>query len=102
MCVVKFVQSDMNDEILLRECHVLIHLPRASVRQSRFLYEWSRGNAYLKCVIEVSHFAKIVEELVDTGLVVLDEWVQRDHVRFFRIRRLVGQILEHLRNLQPT
>ena len=57
--------------------------------------------SHFKGVIKIANLAQVVEELVDTGLVVLNEWVQCDHVRFLCVRRLVGQILEHLCDLQP-
>lgn len=54
MGVVKFVQGDTNLEITLRQRHVLIEF---------------------EGVIEISHFAKIIQEVVDACFVVLNEGV---------------------------
>lgn len=77
--VVQFIERDANLQVTLRQRHILVHL---------------------KSVVEVANLAKVVQELVDSRLVVLDERVERDHVSFLGIRRLVGQILQHFRNLK--
>lgn len=55
-----------------------------------------RMRTYLQGVIKVAHLAETVEELVNPCLIVLDEWVQRDHVCFFCVRRLIREVLQHL------
>ena len=54
---------------------------------------------YLEGLVEIANFAKLVQEAVDLRLVVLDEGVEGGHVHLLRVRRLVGKVLEHLRNL---
>lgn len=55
---------------------------------------------YFKSVIEIPDFAEVVEELVDARFIVFYEGVERDHVDLLRIRGLVCEILQHLRNLE--
>lgn len=97
VCVVQFVHGYVDDQILLGERHVLIHLGVAVI-QYPLLHDTGR-KTYLKCIVEIHHFTQSIEELVDTGFVVLNEGVERHHVRFFRIRRLIREILQHLGDL---
>lgn len=55
---------------------------------------------HLKSVIEVADLTKVIQEEIDPGFVILHERVKNDHVCLFRIRRLVGQILQHLCDLK--
>ena len=55
--------------------------------------------AYLQRIIEVSNLTQVVQELVYSCFIVLDERVQLTHVRFLGVRWFVGEILEHLRDL---
>jgi hypothetical protein len=59
-----------------------------------------RAGWYLESVVKVANFAKTVQELVDSCLVIFHKWIERCHVRFFRIRRFVCQVLEHFCDLQ--
>lgn len=45
---------------------------------------------YLKRVIEVTDFTKIVQKLIYAGFVVLDEGIERHHVCFLGVRWLVS------------
>lgn len=45
----------------------------------------TRMRTHFEGVIEVANFAKIVQELVDACLVVLNEGVQGDHICLLRI-----------------
>lgn len=40
---------------------------------------------YLKRIIEIANFAKIVQELIDPRLIVLYKWIQRGHVCLLRV-----------------
>ena len=51
---------------------------------------------HLQSVVEVANLAQTVEELVDSRLVILNEWIQRDHVCLLCIRRFICEVLEHL------
>lgn len=95
MCVVQFVKGDMNHQVFLRQSHVLVHLEDSQ----KSFWMIHAGRTHLKSVVEVSDLAEVVQELVDPRLVVLHERVQRHHVCLLRVRRLVGQILQHLRDL---
>ena len=55
----------------------------------------------LKSLIKVSDFAQIVQELIDASLVVLNEGIQRHHVRLLGVRRLIREVLKHLCDLNP-
>lgn len=74
MCVIQFVQRDIDHQILLREGHVLIHLQKFNSYQFSEISELLL-QAHLKGVIEVADFAKVVEKLVDTGFVILNKRV---------------------------
>jgi hypothetical protein len=55
---------------------------------------------HLQSVVEVANLAQTVEELVDPRLVILNEWIQRDHICLLCVRRLICKVLEHLCYLQ--
>lgn len=57
---------------------------------------------YLQRVIEVTNFTKIVEELINSGFIVLHKRVECHHIRLLRIRRLIRQILEHFGDLNSS
>ena len=101
MCVVQLIKGDMDEEVLLRERHILVHL--RSSRQSTNL-EGGKVDitTNLKSIIEISNLAQIVQKLVDPCFVVFDEGIQCDHVGFLRIRRFVRQILEHFGDLRGS
>jgi hypothetical protein len=79
LSVEQLVERDVDLQVLLRQRHVLIHLER---------------------VVEVGDVAQRVEELVHARLVVVDEGLERHHVRFLGVRRLVGEVLEELGDLR--
>ena len=54
--------------------------------------------AYFQAFIKVIHVAEVVEELRDALLVAVDERIQRHHVHLLAVRRLIGEILQHLGN----
>jgi hypothetical protein len=100
MRVVQLVESDMDEEVLLGECHILVHL-----RSSRQLGDLEGGKVEvtatnLKSIVEVSDLAQIIQKLVDPSFVVFNEGIERDHVGFLRVRGFVRQILEHFGNLR--
>jgi len=86
----------MYHEILLGQCHVLIHLKRR--HKQRTATEWTII-VYLESIVEIADFAQIVQELVDARLVIFDERIEGHHILFLGIRRLVRQVLKHLRYL---
>ena len=90
----------MDEEVLLGERHILIHLesPRRSANIEGEKVEVMATN--LKSVVEVSDLAQVVQKLVDPRLVVFNERIERDHVGFLRVRRFVRQILEHFGDLR--
>ena len=60
MCVVQLVEGDMDEEVLLGECHILVHL--RSSRQSANL-EGDKVDIIttnLKSIVEVSNLTQIV------------------------------------------
>lgn len=82
VCIVQFIQCDVDDKIFLGQCHVLIHLRKLP---QNVAFVRGEGNTHLKGIVEIADFAKIVQELVDPRLIVLDKWVQGDHVGFLGI-----------------
>ena len=60
---------------------------------SEYTTELLERRTHLQGVVEVRDFTKVVQELVNPGLVVLDEGIKCDHVRFLSIGWLVGKIL---------
>ena len=54
----------------------------------------------LQGIIEVSDLAKVIKELVDARLVILNKRVECDHIGFFCVGGFVSQILQHLSNLR--
>lgn len=95
--VVQFIQRDMDHHVLLGERHILVHLARSIYTSPSGDETWPR--AYLESVVKVSDFAKTVQELIDSCLVVFHKGIESCHVGLLRIRRLVGQILKHLCDL---
>lgn len=90
----------MDHQVFLRQGHVLVHLPATADSQSIYLaWDTKQGKTHLKSIVEIAHFAKVVQELVDPSLVILHERVQRHHILLLGVRGLVRQVLQHLRNL---
>ena len=55
--------------------------------------------SHLERLVEIADLTKLVQESVNPRLVVLDEGVEGGHVCLLCVGRLVGKVLEHLRNL---
>ena len=60
-----------------------------------------RIKTHLESIVEVANFAEVVKELVDASLVVLHKGVEGHHIRFFGVRGLICQVLQHLGDLKP-
>lgn len=75
---IHFVQRNRKIKILLRQCNVVVHL---------------------EGLVKVLHLTQIEQKPVDAFFVLMDERLQLDHVWLFRVRGLVGQVLQHLRYL---
>lgn len=80
--VVQLVKRDVDYEIFLRQCHVLVHLEQRS-QNARF--EGLRGDSNLESVVKVSNLAEIIEELVDPRLIVLNKRIDCNHIGLLSI-----------------
>ena len=81
MSVVQLVHGDMYHEILFGQCHVLIHLKR----HKRGIYTAWITITHLESIIKIADFTQIVQELIDTCLVIFDEGIEGHHVLFLGI-----------------
>lgn len=101
LSVVQLIEGDIDLEVFLRKSHVLIHLgpKRKTLVRVRKGKRGTQDETYLEGIIKVSNITERIQELVHSSLVVVDEGVESHHVSFLCVRRLVGQILQHLRNL---
>lgn len=54
---------------------------------------------YLKGIIEVGNVTEIIQELIDAGLIVLDERIKAHHVLFLGVGWFVREVLEHFGDL---
>ena len=90
--VVKFVQCNVNDKVLLGKRHVLVHLRKTETFDFCAII-LKEGISYLKSIVEVADFTEVVQELVDAGLVGFDEGVEGDHVSLLCVRWLVCEVL---------
>ena len=55
------------------------------MQDSEYTTELLERWTHLQGVVEVRDFTKVVQELVNPRLVILDEGVQCDHIRFLGI-----------------
>lgn len=56
-------------------------------------------SSYLKRVVEVTNFAEVVQELVNSSFVVFNKRIEGHHICFLRVGGLICKILKHLGDL---
>jgi len=101
--IVQFVHGDGERELPLSQCEVLVDLRiRIGLSHNKLKREERKKEKKdnLKLLVEILHLTQIVEELGHPLLVVFNKAVQGNHKLFFCVVRLVGQVLQHFRNLE--
>ena len=74
---IHFIKCDLQFKVSLGQGDVVVHF---------------------QALVKVLDFAELQHKPVHLVLVRLDEGLQPRHVRLFRVRRLVGQVLQHFGN----